>query len=161
MQKISKKEYYNKTGKKTIGLSVKCMVFHDGEILLLQKKNPDGLMPWEFPGGGLEFGEDFAAAALRETREETSLDVEILDFAGLWSYARQTDYFLTGMIFVAQAKNKNVVISDEHNDYCWVKPQDLKNYRLQDSLKNALDKMKVRNSKANELISYFCKNYEE
>ena len=42
-----------------MGMSVKCMIFYDGDILLLQKKDREGLRPWEFPGGGLEFGEDY------------------------------------------------------------------------------------------------------
>lgn len=160
MPKLGKKEYYSKVGQKTIGLSVKCMVFCDDEILLLQKKSSQEEMPWEFPGGGLEFGEDFAAAAIRETYEETGLNVEILDFAGLWSYARKSDYFLTGMIFIAEAKTKEVTISHEHNDYRWVKPEEIKDYFIQDSLKEALAAIKVRKTRANQLLNYFCENYE-
>ncbi len=47
-------------------------------VLLLQGCRPsDGFSFWLLPGGGLLPGEDFAAAALRETREETGLEFEL------------------------------------------------------------------------------------
>ena len=90
-------------------MSVKCMILNENrEILLLQKKDPEGLLPWEFPGGGLEFGEDLERAAIREVKEETGLTIEILTTAGLWSYPRNETTFLTGVIFIAQALPNSV-----------------------------------------------------
>jgi 8-oxo-dGTP diphosphatase len=42
---------------------------------------------WTLPGGGLDFGEQPAAAALRELEEETGLVGEIIDLAGVDSWA--------------------------------------------------------------------------
>src|SRR5438876_400011 len=52
-----------------------------GEVLLIQRAKEPNLGRWSFPGGALEPGETARAAARRETREETGLDVEILDVA--------------------------------------------------------------------------------
>lgn len=144
---------------KRMTMSVKCMIFFDGKILLLQKKDREGLRPWEFPGGGLEFGDNFKDAAIREVKEETSLDINILDIVGLWSFARTEKNFLTGIIFIAETDTDKVKISFEHTDYCWVEPKDLCNYTLQDSLKSALNQIKVNSPRGLELRKYFCDNY--
>lgn len=48
----------------------------DGRVALIRKPNyPAGV--WRNPGGGVEPGEDVAAAAVREALEETGLDIEV------------------------------------------------------------------------------------
>lgn len=51
----------------------------DGQILLGLRLSPHGQGTWSFPGGHLEFGETMAEAAIRETKEETDLDVSDLE----------------------------------------------------------------------------------
>jgi 8-oxo-dGTP diphosphatase len=53
------------------------------EILLGLRRSPYGQGTWSFPGGHLEFGETMAAAAIRETREETGLEVSELELVSL------------------------------------------------------------------------------
>ena len=113
-----------------MGLSVKAMVFHDGKLLLLQKNDIEGRHPWEFPGGGLLFHEDFEVGLRREAP------------AGIWSYQKADGQFLNGVIFTAMADAEQVVVSDEHRDYRWVKPEELSAYRLQESLQQSLKQMK-------------------
>ncbi|OQX20118.1 MAG: A/G-specific adenine glycosylase [Desulfobulbaceae bacterium A2] len=60
-----------------IAIEMACAVIcHQSLIFIQQRENDDvwgGL--WEFPGGRIETGEQAAAAALREIREETALQV--------------------------------------------------------------------------------------
>ena len=52
-------------------------------IVLIERKNfPFG---WALPGGFVEFGETVEQAAIREAREETSLDVELRALLGVYS----------------------------------------------------------------------------
>jgi 8-oxo-dGTP pyrophosphatase MutT (NUDIX family) len=61
---------------------VEAAVFDDdGRILLLQRSD-DSL--WAMPGGLQEMGETSAEGAVRETREETGYDVEVVDLLGLY-----------------------------------------------------------------------------
>lgn len=59
-------------------------------VLLQQRGEPGG--PWGLPGGALDLGETVAEAAVRETREETGLDVEPRALLGVFSGARPHTY---------------------------------------------------------------------
>ncbi|HWY15097.1 MAG TPA: NUDIX hydrolase [Rhizomicrobium sp.] len=63
-----------------IVLGVGAVVWNDeGAILLIRRSKPPRLGEWSLPGGKVEFGETLHAALLREVREETGLDVQIVD----------------------------------------------------------------------------------
>jgi 8-oxo-dGTP diphosphatase len=62
-------------------VSAAAIVLNDkSEILLV--KSP--LRGWEMPGGQVEVGESIKAAAIRETKEESGIDIEILRFCGIF-----------------------------------------------------------------------------
>lgn len=125
-----------------MGLSVKAMIFHDGRLLLLQKNDAEGLHHWEFPGGGLQFKENFEMGLLREVKEETGLDIQIEAPAGIWSYQKKDGQFLNGVIFTALSDTETVELSEEHLAYRWILPAEVKEYRLHDSLQRSLSQMK-------------------
>ncbi len=53
-----------------------------GEILFLKRTGSHGADTWCLPGGHLEFGESFLVNAIRETKEETDLDVQSVEVIG-------------------------------------------------------------------------------
>ena len=57
---------------------VRVIIFDDKQRILLVKQSHEGRDIWMVPGGGIEDGESAAQAAVREVREETGLDIEVL-----------------------------------------------------------------------------------
>jgi 8-oxo-dGTP diphosphatase len=56
--------------------TVDIIIEYGGGIVLIDRKNPP--YGWAIPGGFVDYGESLEKAAVREAREETSLDVELL-----------------------------------------------------------------------------------
>lgn len=63
-------------------LSVLVLVIEDGRILLTKREDFE---IWCLPGGSVEVGESVAAAAIREVREETGLEIALQRLVGIYS----------------------------------------------------------------------------
>jgi 8-oxo-dGTP diphosphatase len=71
-------------------------------IVLIQRKNPPP--GWALPGGFVDYGETLEAAAVREAREETSLDVVLVGQLGAYSDpARDPRFHTISTVFLARA----------------------------------------------------------
>jgi ADP-ribose pyrophosphatase YjhB (NUDIX family) len=55
------------------------VVIRDGRALLIRRGSPPLEGQWSIPGGTLELGETIAEGVRRELREETGLEVHVLD----------------------------------------------------------------------------------
>ena len=61
-------------------LAASIAVFRDGKVLLAERVNPPAARCFSLPGGLVETGERLDEAALRELREETGVEAEIVCF---------------------------------------------------------------------------------
>ncbi|MEJ9216796.1 NUDIX hydrolase [Paenibacillus glucanolyticus] len=62
-------------------VSAAAIVINDNNEILLIKGPRRG---WEMPGGQVEEGESLSKAAIRETKEESGIDIEIIRFCGIF-----------------------------------------------------------------------------
>ena len=80
-----------------------CIIYDDAKgIVLIERNNePHGLA---LPGGFIDTGESVEHAAIREMKEETGLDVELLGVLGVYSDPkRDPRYHTLTVTFVAKA----------------------------------------------------------
>ena len=82
----------------------------EGLVLIKRKNFPFG---WALPGGFVDYGESLEDAALREAKEETSLDVELLSQLGAYSDpARDPRQHTISVVFIARAAGKPKAADD-------------------------------------------------
>ena len=82
-------------------VDVVVLVPGDRVVLVRRKYPPPG---WALPGGFVDVGETLEAAAVREAREETGLDVELVDLLYVYSDPRRDPRRHTmSAVFVARA----------------------------------------------------------
>lgn len=77
-------------------ISAATIVINEQNEILLIKGPRRG---WEMPGGQVEEGESLKAAAIRETKEESGVDVEIIKFCGVFQNVQQS---ITNTLFLAK-----------------------------------------------------------
>ncbi len=132
-----------------IDFTVAIFVVHDGKVLLVHHRK---LNKWLPLGGHIELDEDPEIAAVREAKEESGLDVELLGerppttepgtraliaprFLDIHRITETHEHI--GMIYWARPENGNVTLSaDEHHDIRWCSADDLDS--LQPPMSNAV-----------------------
>ena len=66
-------------------LTVDAIILFNEEIVLIRRKNPPFQGQHALPGGFVEIGETVEQAVIREAKEETGLDIEIISLVGVYS----------------------------------------------------------------------------
>lgn len=90
-----------------------CYVFDDDEVLCIEKKRGHGEGRYVGPGGKVEEDETVAEAAIRETREETSIVVESVEKLGELEFYFAEDPFMRVHAFRSESFSGNVQESEE------------------------------------------------
>ena len=57
----------------------------NNDVVLIKRKNEPYKNHWAIPGGFVEIGETVEESCIREAKEETNLDVEIISLIGVYS----------------------------------------------------------------------------
>lgn len=95
-------------------LTVDIIIEHNGGIVLIERKNPPH--GWALPGGFVDYGESLEQAAVREAKEETSLDVELTEQMHTYSDPRRDPRRHTvSTVFIATGHGRAEADDDAKN----------------------------------------------
>ena len=84
-------------------LTVDIIIQIDGGIVLIERKNPPH--GWALPGGFGDYGESVEAAAVREAKEETGLEVTLKGQFHVYSEpSRDPRHHTASVVFIAEAE---------------------------------------------------------
>lgn len=106
----------------------------DGCVLFLQRNPVRGITAnWDLPGGLVEVGETDQDALKREIKEELSLDANVGEEIGKWSFFRPLDGNRVEVTNYAVGINDDSIkLSDEHVAYRWCSKDELSSLQVKD-----------------------------
>ena len=115
---------------KTFGVATKAVIFNEkiAKYLILKKSSLEEITPntFDVPGGRVEFGEDLVDSVIREAKEETQLDVEVVQVFNAWTFVNDDQNFqLTGVDYFCTTEQESVDLSAEHSDYEWKEAKEI------------------------------------
>ncbi len=133
-----------------IGVGV--LLVRNNRLLLVKRKyNPDAGY-WSIPGGHMKLGEKIQDAALREAFEETGFKTKVSRLAGIIDKIMYDDegnieyHYILINYFVEQIEgdpNQPPKADDDALDAKFVPFEELKNYKLTESLIELLKQLKI------------------
>jgi 8-oxo-dGTP diphosphatase len=82
----------------------------EGGIVLLKRGVEPALGKWVFPGGYVDRGESVQEAAIRETKEESNLNVELGSLLNVYSYPRSPNVIV---VYAARVIDGTLAAADE------------------------------------------------
>ena len=96
----------------------------DGRIVLILRKNdPKG---WALPGGFVDHGEELGRACRREAKEETGLDVELIE--QLFTYSdptRDPRKHTISTVYACKMRGGKLEAGDDAQDARWIAEADV------------------------------------
>ena len=98
-------------------------LINDGRFLLMKRNNFPKI--WGPPGGRLEKDEHPESGLRREIREESGLEIEIINVVDIWHGDFGQGTYIS-LDYLVLSKGADVRLSAEHDDYCWVTLKELR-----------------------------------
>ena len=132
-------------------LTTDIFIFDDDfNFILIKRKNDPYKDYWALPGGFVEYGESVENAAVREAKEETSIDVELKDLVNVYSKPdRDPRGHTITIAFTAKGDFANKKADDDASDINIFSPDELDELNIafdhEEIIKDCL--IKAKNSK--------------
>jgi 8-oxo-dGTP pyrophosphatase MutT (NUDIX family) len=121
--------------------SVNVVVVNDsGQILLIKRSDNDN---WALPGGAIDLGESMAEAGVRETKEETGIDCEIVGLVGIYTDPKHVILYTSdnevrqefSIVLTARPIGGHPSPSSESTEVRWVTSDEILGYAMDRSMR--------------------------
>jgi ADP-ribose pyrophosphatase YjhB (NUDIX family) len=125
--------------------SANVVVVNDaGQLLLIRRTDNDN---WAIPGGAMDLGESLVDAAVRETAEETGIQVEITGLVGIYTDPRHVILYTSNgevrqefsVVFTARPVGGEPTPSSESREVHWVDPDQIPSLTMDRSMRMRID----------------------
>lgn len=115
--------------------AVGAVVWKDDRLLLIRRGHPPRQGAWSLPGGRQQLGETVYEAVAREIREETGVEIRIIDVAAVVDLIdRAPDgrvaHHYTVVDVTAEWAGGEAVAGDDATEVAWARLADLAGYDL-------------------------------
>jgi ADP-ribose pyrophosphatase YjhB (NUDIX family) len=128
----------------SIVVAVTAFVLDDqGRVLLIRRTDNE---LWALPGGGQDFGEYISQTAVRETREEAGIDIEVIGVVGIYTNPNHVVEYSDGEVrqqfsicFRGRYLDGEPTTSDESSDVRWVAQSELDGLPIHPSMRLRID----------------------
>ncbi|MFI6215918.1 NUDIX hydrolase [Nocardia brasiliensis] len=144
---MARTEYYNDPNApkpNSIVSAATAFVLDDENRVLLIQRSDNGL--WATPGGAQDFGEYIADTAVRETREETGIEIEVTGLVGIYTNPHHVMAYADGEVrqqfsicFRAVSRGGLLQTSPESPRVRWVPQSELDELNIHPSVRLRLD----------------------
>jgi len=118
---------------KCLNLVSRVVIIENNHVLLV-KHVENNKSAWIFPGGRVEVGESVSNAAIRECKEETGYDVDLIGICYMQEYdIYYVTYFYSKIVGGALILGKDPELSDEKQvlkEIKWINIDSLDNYEI-------------------------------
>ena len=101
------------------------IIEHKGKIVLVRRGSKVHSGRWALPSGYIEADESVEGAAIREGHEETGLDLELLEFFGVYSFPEGPPASGIIIFFRARPIGGSLKAGDDAKDVALFTPQEL------------------------------------
>ncbi len=120
------------------------VVNEDDEILLIRRSDNGN---WALPGGGMDLGESLPDTAVRETAEETGIDVEVTGLVGIFTDPRHVILYTSNgevrqefsVVFSARPVAGTPTPSVETTEVRWIPAREIDSLPMDRSMRMRLN----------------------
>ncbi|MEU7931271.1 NUDIX hydrolase [Micromonospora echinofusca] len=114
-----------------------------GELLMIHRTDNS---LWALPGGGHDIGESISDTVVREVREETGIEVEVIRLVGIYTNPHHVMSYDDGevrqqfsMCFTARPVGGKLTTSSESRQVRWMDPAQLSQLDIHPSMRLRID----------------------